>query len=101
MPPAVKCGLRWTLTLIFGAASFAFGAGKWTQGIERRQDAQADSIYVCAQKYTELENRCVELQAVYWTQNSRIDRLEEMFTRSGDILEALYEHETGQEWSGE
>lgn len=98
MPPVVRVGMRCLLTLMVGIASFAFGTGVVKAQIDNRLDRHADSIYVSAVKYEELEQRCVELQAVYYEHTSRIAILEEQFARSGDILEALYEHQTGQEW---
>jgi len=100
MAAVVRVGSRLLLGMLVGIASFAFGAGALRANVEGRLDRQADSIYVNAVKYQELETRCVELQSVYYEQCSRIDLLEEQYARSGDILEALYEHETGQEWSG-
>jgi hypothetical protein len=35
---------------------------------------------------------------VYYEHTSRIAVLEEHFAENGDILRALYQHETGQEW---
>lgn len=98
MPPVVRVGMRCLLSLLIGVASFAFGTGVVKAQIDNRLDRHADSIYVSAVKYLELEQRCIELQAVYWEQCGRIDLLEEQFSRSGDILEALYQHQTGQTW---
>ena len=98
MPPVVRVGMRCLLSLLIGVASFAFGTGVVKAQIDNRLDRHADSIYVSAVKYTELEQRCVELQAVYYEHTSRIAVLEEHFAENGDILRALYQHETGQEW---
>jgi len=106
MPPVIRIGLKWLLTIMLAAASFAFGAGIWKGGIENRLDVHSDSIYVSATKLVILELRTAELQALEYAAQDRIALLEQrvdtLYSRSAIVTEVtldLYEAVTGQEWT--
>ena len=102
MAAVVRISLRWLLAILGCAASFAFGAGQWTNGIEDRLDRHCDSIYVSVEKSIALEQRTAELQAVYYVLTDRVQVLEarvDSLTSTGlEIQKDIYRAITGQEW---
>lgn len=102
MPPVVRVGLRWLIGIMACLASFAFGAGQWTSGIEERLDVHCDSIYVSTVKIAQLEQRSIELEALHWNDLQRIETLEarvDSITAAGmQIQRDIYTAVTGEEW---
>lgn len=83
--------------LIFILGVTTAGAS-WKTNVDRTNGAQSDSIYVNAVKYHELQEFCVQLQAVNRTQTERLESLETHGMISERILRDLYKLETGRDW---